>query len=65
MRFEEASLFRQHYDVETSQQKVWIKRGTKGGRKRFVPIVTQGQREALAQAQALVAENKAASSTRI
>jgi len=60
MRFEEASLFRPHYDVsiDASGQKVWIKRGTKGGRERFVPIVTQGQRDVLAKAQALVADKQ-------
>jgi integrase len=58
MRFEEASLFRPRYDVDTSLNRVWIKRGTKGGRERFVPIVTQGQREVLALAQSLVAETQ-------
>lgn len=56
MRFEEASLFRPNYDVDSQMGLVWIKRGTKGGRPRYVPLVTQGQRVALEQVQALVAD---------
>lgn len=55
MRFEEASLFRPHYDVDAGGI-VWIKRGSKGGRPRFVPIVTDEQRAALTQVKTLVAD---------
>lgn len=55
MRFEEASLFRPHYDVDAGGM-VWIKRGSKGGRPRFIPVVTEEQRTILTQVKTLVAD---------
>lgn len=45
MRFEEACLFRPYKDVRDSM--AWLNRGTKGGRPRYVWIVTDTQRQVI------------------
>ena len=51
LRFEEAALFRPHRDWESD--KVWVKRGTKGGRPRYLWIHSREQVAALEAARAL------------
>jgi len=53
MRFEETALFRPHKQIDGNR--VWINRGSKGGRPRFVVIRNQHQRDALAAAARAVA----------
>lgn len=48
MRFEETALFRPHRD--TDGHRVFIARGSKGGRPRYIVIRTQEQRDALSAA---------------
>jgi integrase len=48
MRFEETALFRPHQQIDGSR--VWINRGSKGGRPRYVVVHSQAQRDALAAA---------------
>ncbi len=54
MRFKEAALFRPHMDV--SGRMVWLKRGTKGGKPRYVWMVSPEQEAVIAAARKLVAE---------
>ncbi len=51
LRLKEASLFRPHQDATGNY--AWVKRGTKGGRPRYVAVRTQGQRDALEAARAV------------
>jgi integrase len=51
LRFEETALFRPHQDVDGNR--VWIKRGAKGGKPRYVVIRSEKQREALDAARAV------------
>ena len=52
LRFEEAMLFRPGRDFDG--QRVWVKRGTKGGRPRYLFPYNERQREALKAARDLV-----------
>jgi hypothetical protein len=52
MRFKEAMLFRPW--IAWDNERVWLKRGTKGGRPRYLYLYCSKQREVLAQARALV-----------
>jgi len=47
MRFEEASLWRPQRDFDRTMGRVYIKRGTKGGKERFVQVTTPEQRQVL------------------
>ncbi len=51
LRFREAMLFRPGRDFDG--QRVWVKRGTKGGRPRYLFVHSDRQREVLAKAVAL------------
>jgi integrase len=51
MRFEETALFRPHKQIDGNR--VWINRGAKGGRPRYVVVRTDAQREALKAALAV------------
>ena len=52
MRFREAMLFRPDRDLDGGR--VWVKRGTKGGRPRYVWLTSDRQRQVIAQVRALV-----------
>ena len=52
MRFRESMLFRPERDLDG--ERVWIKRGTKGGRPRYVWLHNDRQRDVITQVRALV-----------
>jgi len=58
MRCREAMLFRPHRDCDG--ERVWLKRGTKGGRPRYLWLHNAKQREVIEQVRALVAGRDAA-----
>jgi site-specific recombinase XerC len=59
LRFREAMLFRPWRDWEESGR-IWVKRGTKGGRPRYLFLHNPRQREVLEEARALVRGQDAA-----
>jgi site-specific recombinase XerC len=59
LRFREAALFRPWRDWEESGR-IWVKRGTKGGRPRYLFLWNARQREILEEARALVQGSDAA-----
>jgi site-specific recombinase XerC len=59
LRFREAMLFRPWRDWEESGR-IWVKRGTKGGRPRYLFLYNPRQREVLEEARALVQGQDAA-----